>query len=97
MTTYSFVLYVAGQTQRSHEALENLRSLCEARLRGYYELSVVDAVERPELAERWRILATPTVVRLRPAPQRRVVGDLADQHRAALALGLPNPDEFGGA
>ncbi|MEU6965929.1 circadian clock KaiB family protein [Streptomyces chrestomyceticus] len=33
-------------------------------------MTVVDAVERPQLAERSRVLATPAVVRLRPVPQR---------------------------
>ncbi len=89
MTTYSFRLYVAGQTERSQAAEANLRALCESRLRGSYELEVIDATEQPGLAEEQRILATPTVVRLAPRPQRRVIGDLSDHQRAAYALGLP--------
>lgn len=89
MTTYFFRLYVAGQTERSQAAEANLRALCESRLPGGYELEVVDAAERPALAEEQRVLATPTVVRLAPLPQRRVIGDLSDHHRAAYALGLP--------
>jgi circadian clock protein KaiB len=88
--TYSFRLYVAGQTERSQTALANLRVLCEAVLPGRYELEVVDVVEQPGRAEEQRILATPTVVRLAPSPQRRVIGDLSDHRRAALALGLPD-------
>ena len=86
---YSFRLYVAGQTERSQAAEANLRALCESRLPGGYELEVVDATELPGLAEEQRILATPTVVRLAPLPQRRVIGDLSDHQRAAYALGLP--------
>jgi circadian clock protein KaiB len=86
---YSFRLYVAGQTERSQAAEANLRALCESRLSGGYELEVVDATEQPALAEEQRILATPTVVRLAPPPQRRVIGDLSDHQRAAYALGLP--------
>jgi len=88
MITYSFRLYVAGQTERSQTALANLRMLCESVLQGRYELEVIDATERPEMAEKQRILATPTVIRLAPLPQRRVIGDLSDHRRAALALGL---------
>ena len=69
--------------------MANLRALCESRLPGSYELEVIDTAERPGLAEEQRILATPTVVRLAPLPQRRVIGDLSDHHRAAYALGLP--------
>lgn len=92
VTIYSFRLYVAGNTERSQTAEVNLRFLCEARLSGMYEVEVIDAVERPELAEEGRILATPTVVRLTPPPQRRVIGDLSDHGRAAIALGLPAAD-----
>ncbi|WP_030622610.1 circadian clock KaiB family protein [Streptomyces sclerotialus] len=94
MTTYSFTLYVAGRTPRSEEAVSNLRRLCDGLLHGAYELQIVDAVERPELAEEGRVLATPTVIRLAPPPKRRVIGDLSDHRRAAAALGLPGPHEF---
>jgi circadian clock protein KaiB len=93
---YSFRLYVTGQTERSQAAQANLRVLCESRLPGRYELEVVDAAEQPGLAEEQRILATPTVIRLAPSPQRRVIGDLSDHHRAAYALGLPERPGFTG-
>lgn len=90
MTEYSFRLYVAGQTERSEAAVANLRLLCESTVPGRYELEVVDAAERPDAAAEERILATPTVVRLAPLPQRRVIGDLSDHGRTAAALGLPD-------
>ena len=92
MSEYSFRLYVAGRTVRSREAETNLRFLCEAQVPGRYEFEVVDANERPDLAEEARILATPTVVRLTPLPVLRVIGDLSDQIRAAAGLGIPTTD-----
>lgn len=94
MVTYLFRLYVAGQTERSRVALANLRLLCENHLKGRYELDVIDAAERPDLAEEERILATPVVIRVAPLPQLWVIGDLSDHRRAAAALGLPGPDEL---
>lgn len=88
MTDYLFRLYVAGRTARSQTAVSNLRLLCEFHLPSRYEIEVIDAIERPDLAEEARILATPTVVRLEPAPQLRVIGDLSDHCRAADVLGL---------
>lgn len=88
VTMYAFRLYVAGQSERSQAAETNLRGLCESFLPGRYELEVIDAAEQPGLAEEQRILATPTVLRLAPPPQRRVIGDLSDHGRAAYALGL---------
>jgi len=91
MVDYSFRLYIGGQTVRSEAAVVNLRHLCEAHLPGRYEIEVIDTVERPDLAEEARILATPTVVRVGPRPQLRVIGDLSDHGRAAAVLGLPGP------
>lgn len=89
MTDYAFRLYIAGRTARSQAAIANLRLLCDSRLPDRYEIEIIDAVERPDLAEAARILATPTVVRLRPQPGLRVIGDLSDHGRAADVLGLP--------
>jgi circadian clock protein KaiB len=92
VTVFSFRLYVTGQTEVTQVAQANLRRLCESRLAGRYELEVVDTIEQADRAEADRVLATPTVLRLAPEPQRRVVGDLSDPSRAATALGLPDPD-----
>jgi circadian clock protein KaiB len=93
ITDYSFRLYVAGQTARSQAAVSNLRFLCESRLPGHHEIEVIDALERPDLAEQARILATPTVIRLEPLPQLRVIGDLSDHGHAASVLGLPDRED----
>ena len=90
MTGYAFRLFVAGESERSSAAETNLRALAGARLPGGYELEVVDVVAQPGLAEKERILATPTVLRVLPLPTLRVIGDLSDPLRAAYALGLPD-------
>jgi circadian clock protein KaiB len=81
-------LYVTGQTPRSLQAIANLRRLCEEELRGEYEMIVIDVLERPQLAEDEKILATPTVVKELPAPIRRIIGDLSDSERVLLGLDL---------
>jgi circadian clock protein KaiB len=87
---YSFKVYITGETARSSAAVANLRALCEARVAGLYELEVVDVLERPDLAEDDRIIATPAVIRLAPLPRRRVIGDLSDPSLAATALDFPD-------
>ena len=89
--SYSFRIYVAGESARSQHAVANLRSLCAAALGDGFEIEVVDVLERPDLAESERIIATPTVLRLSPPPSRRVIGDLSDFELAAAALGLVHP------
>jgi circadian clock protein KaiB len=92
VTSYSFRLYVTGDTMLSQEAEANLRALCKKLLASNYEIDVVDILESPDAAEDEYIIATPTVLRLAPPPRLRVIGDLSDQERAAHAFGLPDAD-----
>ena len=84
--TYLLKLYVAGKGTRAEAAIANLRHLCETELPGQYELEVIDIIERPELAEEARILATPTLIKQLPPPLRRVIGDLSDKEKLLLGL-----------
>lgn len=88
MNRYVIKLYITGQTSRSQRAIANLRRICEEELAGQYDLVVIDLLERPQLAEDEKILATPTVVKELPAPIRRIIGDLSDSERVLLGLDL---------
>jgi circadian clock protein KaiB len=81
-------LYVAGQSPKSLTAYANLTRLCERHLASHYEIEVVDLVENPRLASTDDILAIPTLVRHRPAPSRRIIGDLSDTERVLAGLEL---------
>ena len=88
MTHFVLKLYVTGQSPRSEQAIANLRRLCESELDGRCELSIIDVLERPHLAEAEKELATPTLVKEMPPPIRRIVGDLSDVEKVLAALGL---------
>jgi len=88
MSNYLLKLYVTGQTPRSRRAIDNLRRICEDELSGQYEMHVIDVLERPQLAEDEKILATPTVVKELPIPIRRIIGDLSDADKVLLGLDL---------
>lgn len=81
-----FRLFVAGSSPRSSQAVENLRRLGDGALEGRYEMEVVDVLESPERAEEDRILATPTLIKHAPLPQRRVMGDLSDTETVLRVL-----------
>lgn len=81
-------LYVAGTTARSARAIATAQRLLEDRLPGLYTLAVVDIYQHPEAAKTHQIVAVPTLIRLRPLPVRRLIGDLSDQGRVLAALGL---------
>ena len=65
-----------------------MRKLGTERLAGEYDLSIVDVKKEPELAERDRILTTPTLIKTIPGPPRRVTGDLTDFEQVLVALSL---------
>jgi len=88
MNKFILKLYVTGQTPRSVQAIANLRRICEAELRGQYELLIIDVLEHPDLAEDEKIVATPTLVKELPPPLRRIIGDLSDSERVLLGLNL---------
>jgi circadian clock protein KaiB len=88
MNKHVLKLYVTGQTPRSQRAIANLRRICDNELSGQYDLIVIDVLERPQLAEDEKILATPTVVKELPLPIRRVIGDLTDSDKVLLGLDL---------
>lgn len=72
----SFQLFVAGTSATALGAIALLQRACGDRFGNAYELEVVDVLSRPDLADDAHVMATPTVVRHRPHPIRRVVGDL---------------------
>ena len=86
--TWNLWLYVAGDSPRSRTALNNLRKLCEERLKGNYNIEVIDLTKRPDLAKVDQILAVPTLIRKIPEPMKRIIGDLSNADRALVALDM---------
>ena len=88
MNKYLLKLYITGQTPRSERAIANLQRICEEELGGQYEMTVLDILERPPLAEDEKILATPMLIKQLPPPLRRIIGDLSDTDKVILGLDL---------
>lgn len=78
-------LFVAGSAPQSEAALASLREILASRDDVTATLEIVDVIEEPERVLKERILVTPTLIRLGPKPQARVVGNLSDK-RAMLSL-----------
>ena len=81
-------LYVAGATDRSRQAVLRARQLCEAELKGNFELKVIDVYQQPILARDGQIVATPTLVREFPKPVRRLIGNLLNTTGLFVGLNL---------
>jgi circadian clock protein KaiB len=81
-------LYVAGQTEKSVRAFDNLKKLCEEHLAGQYHIEVIDLLRDPKLARGDQIVAVPTLVRKLPEPVRKIIGDLSNTERVLVGLDL---------
>jgi len=85
---YVLQLFVSGMSPRSTAAITSIKSLCEELLAGKYTLEIVDLYDDPQAAPVQHVMASPTLVRQRPLPIRRLVGDLSDRATVLRALGL---------
>jgi circadian clock protein KaiB len=80
-------LYVAGTSASARRAERQLAEL-QAHIKPEWKIEVIDVQERPELAEKAGILATPTLAFDHPGHSRRIVGDLGDKKRVLEFLGV---------
>ena len=98
---YVLRLYVTGMTPASTRAISNLKILCEERMKGRFEVEIIDIFRRPALASGEQIFATPTLAKLLPAPMQRFIGDMSGVGGKLFGLDLrprqkrPAPAEEG--
>ena len=86
-----WLLFVRGKGARSLEAIRAVRKACNEVHGGPHALKVIDVFREPELAERYRVVATPTLVTRRAGSEARLVGNVSDdslrQHLGGEHLG----------
>ncbi len=85
---YVLRLYVTGATPRSTRAILNIKTICEAHLKGHYTLETIDVYQQPVLAKGEQILAAPTLIKSLPLPLRRFIGDMSRREKILLGLDI---------
>jgi circadian clock protein KaiB len=83
-----FILFVAGMSVKSVNAIENLGKICEKYLPGNFELEIIDVNKHKQQAVAYQIIALPTLLKLDPQPKRIIVGDLSDTEKVLKILNL---------
>jgi len=73
---------------QSVRALANLKALCEARLKGRYQIEVIDLLEQPHMARGDQIVAVPTLEIKLPQFVQRIIGDLSNTDRVLVGMAL---------
>src|SRR5450756_1507687 len=84
---FKFRLYVAGDAQNSAEAITNLTAICREYLPDRHSIEVLDVFLEPTRALADGIFMTPTLVKLAPAPIRRIIGTLSQTGLVLQTLG----------
>jgi circadian clock protein KaiB len=92
MEHYTFILFVAGDGELTARAQANFQRLIGARLPGRFSLTTVDVLKEPGLARQNRVVATPLLVRERPPPLIKILGDLSQEAKILNQLGLDTLD-----
>lgn len=88
MSEFELYLYVAGETAQSLATAGAIKSLLNSELEGRYFLEIINVLDRPQRAEKDGVLATPTLVKVMPPPEKRIVGDLSDTEKVSAVLCL---------
>jgi circadian clock protein KaiB len=85
---FKFRLYVAGDGPNSMQAIANLKSLCREFLPDRHEIEMVDVLREPQRALDDQVLLTPMLLKISPAPIRKIIGTLSQPEVLRHALGL---------
>ncbi len=87
-TVYFLDLYISGMSPRSIQAVSNLKRLCAERMQGLCKIKIFDLYKNPTIAKKKNIIAIPTLIKTRPLPERRLIGNLAATEQTLKGLGL---------
>lgn len=90
------LLLFVDQRPCSHEQIRLLRkSLQELKLEYPFDLQVVDVTEQPYLAEHFKLVATPALIKIHPQPQQTLTGsNLIAQLKHSWPRWLRNVEEY---
>ena len=88
MAQYILKLFIVGQSPKSQQAIANLQHFLAVELNDDGDITIIDVLEQPDLAEKEGILVTPTLIKESPQPAARVIGDLSDVKQVRLGLGI---------
>ncbi|MFT3702721.1 MAG: circadian clock KaiB family protein [Agriterribacter sp.] len=81
-------LFVSGMSQKSMEAVENVKLFCDKYLAGRFELEIIDLYKNPEAASEQQIVFSPSLVKKFPLPKKTLIGTFENTDKIIKALGI---------
>jgi len=85
---FILTLYVSGMSQKSMEAIENIKQLCEDYLEGAFELEIIDLYKHPEMASERQIIFSPSLIKSLPLPKKTFIGTFSDTEKMIKGIGI---------
>lgn len=87
MSKIIFCIYLAGNRSGNAPMISAFEKACDELLEtGTFKIKIVDVIKQASVAEKSKILAIPTIIREKPLPERRIIGDIRHDEKAVSAL-----------
>jgi len=83
---YTFVLYTAGLNPDDQQKICDLKKVLQLEFGDDFSLEVINVLENPDLADRQKILATPTIILETPAPTQQCIIDLTNKEKLSAKI-----------
>jgi circadian clock protein KaiB len=81
-------LYLSSRSTAGASIAETFRAAASRLPPEAVEMEVIDVFADPARAQRDRVIATPTLIKVRPEPELRLIGSVADEDAILRYLGL---------
>ena len=81
-------LFVTGTSPLSVRSINNLQVILDEHLKGRYKLEIIDSHQQPLLVESENVSALPMLIKKKPLPAKRLIGDMSDKEKVLRGLGL---------
>lgn len=83
---YILELYVTKNSSSSIRAIKNIQLIKEQYLKEKTKIEVIDIYENPEKLFENAIVSIPTLIRKKPLPEIRIIGDLSNEQEVIKLL-----------
>lgn len=84
------ILFIHQTSHIGMRSTARLRRYLEREYSGQYDLDVIDVFRNLDAVRKYRVLATPCLVRLRPVPTAKLIGDFSTTDTLTTFLADPN-------
>ena len=84
---YTFILYIAGNSPNSVQALANLKAILDDHLLQEHQLEIVDVLIEPDRGLSDGIFVAPALVKLEPKPKKVILGNLTNSSKVLSEIG----------